>query len=81
VLRSRGLSLCFGLALTEDFDDLEVHTTLRNCGIPYPKDIPDDMEILYLETPRLDGPFGAADVGEVPLTAPHPAVVPLSLAT
>ena len=47
-----GLAQGIGLALTEDFDDLELHTTLRDCGIPYPKDIPDDMEILYLETPR-----------------------------
>ena len=47
-----GLAQGIGLALTEDFDDLELHTTLRDCGIPYPKDIPDEMEILYLETPR-----------------------------
>jgi aldehyde oxidoreductase len=70
-----GLAQGIGLALTEDFDDLELHTTLRDCGIPYPKDIPDDMEILYLETPRADGPFGAAGVGEAPLTAPHPAIL------
>ncbi len=70
-----GLAQGIGLALTEDFDDLELHTTLRDCGIPYPKDVPDDMEILYLETPRADGPFGAAGVGEAPLTAPHPAIL------
>ena len=70
-----GLAQGVGLALTEDFDDLELHTTLRDCGIPYPKDIPDDIEILYLETPRPDGPFGAAGVGEAPLTAPHPAIL------
>ena len=51
------------------------HTTLRDCGLPYPKDIPDDMEIIYLETPRPHGPFGAAGVGEAPLTAPHPAIL------
>jgi aldehyde oxidoreductase len=33
------------------------------------------MEILYLETPRPLGPFGAAGVGEAPLTAPHPAIL------
>ena len=70
-----GLAQGIGLALTEDFEDLELHTTLRDCGIPYPKDIPDDMEILYLETPRPLGPFGAAGVGEAPLTAPHPAIL------
>lgn len=70
-----GLAQGIGLALTEDFEDLELHTTLRDCGIPYPKDVPDDIEILYLETPRPLGPYGAAGVGEAPLTAPHPAIL------
>lgn len=70
-----GLAQGIGLALSEDFDDLEKHTSLRACGIPYPLDIPDDIEILYLETPRDLGPFGAAGVGEAPLTAPHPAIL------
>ena len=70
-----GLAQGIGLALSEDFEDLELHTNLMDCGIPYPKDIPDDIEILYLETPRPDGPFGAAGVGEAPLTAAHPAIL------
>lgn len=70
-----GLAQGIGLALTEDFEDLNKHTTLRACGLPYPRDIPDDIEILYLETPRPLGPFGAAGVGEAPLTAPHPAIL------
>lgn len=70
-----GLAQGIGLALTEDFEDLELHTNLKDCGIPYPRDVPDDIEILYLETPRADGPFGAAGVGEAPLTAPHPAIL------
>jgi aldehyde oxidoreductase len=70
-----GLAQGVGLALTEDFEDLNKHTTLKNCGLPYIKDIPDDIEILYQETPRPLGPFGAAGVGEAPLTAPHPAIL------
>jgi len=70
-----GLAQGIGLALTEDFEDLNKHTTLKNCGLPYPKDIPDDIEIIYQETPRPLGPFGAAGVGEAPLTAPHPAIL------
>lgn len=70
-----GLAQGIGLALSEDFDDLDKHTNLLDCGLPYPRDIPDDMEILYLETPRAYGPYGAAGVGEAPLTAPHPAIL------
>lgn len=70
-----GLAQGIGLALSEDFEDLEKHTTLQKCGIPYPKDIPDDMEIIYNVTPRPHGPYGAAGVGEAPLTAPHPAIL------
>lgn len=70
-----GLAQGIGLALTEDFDDLKVHTTLKACGLPYIKEIPDDIEIIFQETPRPLGPFGAAGVGEAPLTAPHPAIL------
>jgi aldehyde oxidoreductase len=70
-----GLAQGIGLALTEDFEDLKYHTSLKNCGLPYIKDVPDDMEILFQETLRPLGPFGAAGVGEAPLTAPHPAIL------
>lgn len=70
-----GLAQGIGLALTEDFDDLTKHTSLKGCGIPYPKDIPDDIELHYLETPRPNGSYGAAGCGEAPLDAPHPAIL------
>jgi aldehyde oxidoreductase len=70
-----GVAQGIGLGLSEDFEDLEKHTTIAACGIPYAKDIPDDFEIIYVETPREHGPFGAAGVGELPLTSPHVAVV------
>jgi aldehyde oxidoreductase len=70
-----GVAQGIGLALSEDFEDLEKHTSIAACGIPEIKDIPDDFEIIYVETPREHGPFGAAGVGELPLTSPHVAVV------
>ena len=69
------LSQGIGLALTEDFDDLEKHTSMRACGIPYPKDVTDDLTVVYLETPRPLGPYGASGCGEAPLTAPHAAII------
>jgi aldehyde oxidoreductase len=70
-----GVAQGIGLALSEDFEDLKKHTTLLSCGIPYAKDIPDNFNIHYVETPRPHGPFGAAGVGELPLTSPHACIV------
>ncbi|QGY41497.1 molybdopterin-dependent oxidoreductase [Pseudodesulfovibrio cashew] len=70
-----GVAQGIGLALTEDYEDIKKHSTMVGAGFPYIKEIPDDMEIIYVETPRPDGPFGASGVGEMPLTAPHAAVV------
>ena len=70
-----GVAQGIGLALTEDFEDLEKHSTMLGAGIPFAKDIPDNFDIIYVETPRPQGPFGAAGVGELPLTSPHVAVI------
>ena len=70
-----GMAQGIGLALTEDFEDIQKHSTLKGAGFPYAKDIPDDMEIIYVQTPRPAGPFGAAGVGELPLTSPHAAII------
>jgi aldehyde oxidoreductase len=69
-----GVAQGIGLALSEDFEDLDKHTSMVACGIPYSKDIPDAIEIIYVETPREYGPFGAGGVGEMPLTSPHAAI-------
>lgn len=70
-----GVAQGIGLALSEDFEDLEKHRTMLACGIPYARDIPDKFDIYYFETPREHGPFGASGVGELPLTSPHVAIV------
>lgn len=70
-----GLAQGIGLALSEDFEDLSKHTNLARCGFPYIKDIPDELEIMYLETPRKTSTQGASGVGEVPLTSPHVSVI------
>ena len=70
-----GLAQGIGLALTEDYEDIKKHSTLIGAGLPYIKDVPDDIELIYLENSRKDGPFGASGVGELPLTAPHAAII------
>jgi aldehyde oxidoreductase len=70
-----GLAQGVGLALTEDFEDIKKHSTLKGAGFPYIKQIPDEMELIYVETPRPEGPFGAGGIGELPLTCPHAAII------
>ena len=70
-----GLVQGIGLALSEDFEDIKKHTTLTGCGIPQIKDVTDDITLLYQETPRPLGPYGASGAGEMPLSAPHSAII------
>ena len=70
-----GLVQGIGLALSEDFEDIKKQTTLTACGIPQIKDAPDDIVLIHQETPRPLGPYGAAGAGEMPLSAPHAAIV------
>ena len=70
-----GVAQGIGLALTEDYEDIKKHATLAGAGFPYIKQIPDNLEIMYIETPRERGPFGSAGVGEMPLTSPHASII------
>jgi aldehyde oxidoreductase len=70
-----GLVQGIGLALSEDFENLKTDVSLSKCGIPYIKDVPDEITIIHQETPRPLGPFGLAGSGEMPLSAPHAAII------
>jgi len=70
-----GLAQGIGLALSEDFEDIKKHVTLVKCGIPRILDVPDEIDIIHQETPRPYGPYGMAGAGEMPLSAPHAAIV------
>ena len=70
-----GLTQGIGLALSEDFEDLEKHTSLTKCGIPQIKDVPDNMELIYQVTERPLSAYGASGTGEMPLSAPHASII------
>jgi aldehyde oxidoreductase len=70
-----GLAQGIGLALTEDFEMIKAHSNMIGAGFPFCNDIPDDLEIMYVKKPRPLGAFGAGGVGELPLSAPHCAVI------
>jgi len=70
-----GIAQGVGLALSEDFEDIKKHSTLKGAGFPYIKQIPDNLEVIYVESPRPEGSHGASGVGEIPLCIPHPAII------
>ena len=70
-----GIVQAIGFALYEDFEDIHKDINMVRCGIPFAKDVPDDIEIIYYDDPRKSGPFGASGVGELPNTGPHSAII------
>lgn len=70
-----GLAQGVGLALTEDYDDVKKHKSLIACGLPFNNDIPDELDIDHLETPRTRGPHGSTGCAELYLTSPHVAII------
>ncbi|WP_018123342.1 molybdopterin-dependent aldehyde oxidoreductase [Desulfovibrio oxyclinae] len=70
-----GIAQSIGLALSENFEDIKKHSTLKGAGFPYIKQIPDDIELMYVESPRPDGSHGASGTGEIPVCVPHPAII------
>lgn len=70
-----GIAQGIGLALSEEFEDIKKHSTMVGAGFPYIKKIPDNMELVYVESERPEGPFGASGIGELPLTCPHASII------
>jgi aldehyde oxidoreductase len=71
-----GLSHDVGFALSEDYEDVKKHDNMLRAGVPYIEDVPDDMEIVWLENnPRPGGPFGASGLSELFQSGQHMAVI------
>jgi aldehyde oxidoreductase len=59
-----GISHSIGFALSEEYNDVKKHTNIASSGVPYIRDIPDDIILVPCETPREDGPFGSSGASE-----------------
>jgi aldehyde oxidoreductase len=70
-----GLSHSIGFALSEDYDAQDKHGNMIGCGIPQVDAIPDDMNLIFLETPRALGPHGSCGCAEVFQSCNHMAVI------
>lgn len=70
-----GISHTIGFALQEEYEDLKRHGTLAGAGCPAIEDIPDDIELLFVETPRKLGPFGSGGCSENYQSGGHASVL------
>ena len=70
-----GISHSIGFALTENYDDVKKNTNIANSGVPYIKDIPDDITVIHVENADPDGPFGSSGASEAFQAAGHVAVL------
>jgi aldehyde oxidoreductase len=70
-----GISHTIGFALSENYDDVKKHSNLVGAGIPTIKDIPDELNVIHLCTPREIHPFGSSGASEAYQSSGHMAVI------
>jgi CO/xanthine dehydrogenase Mo-binding subunit len=72
MVQGLGTALCEGYIYDEQGRLL--NPSFTDNKIPTAKDIPEVIESLAVETPQLDGPYGARGVGEHPMISVAPAI-------
>ncbi|MDR2421507.1 MAG: molybdopterin-dependent oxidoreductase [Oscillospiraceae bacterium] len=70
-----GLSHSIGFALSEDYDAQNKHGSMAGCGIPTIDMIPDDFNLIFVESKRPAGPHGSSGCSEVFQCSNHMAVI------
>jgi aldehyde oxidoreductase len=70
-----GLSHCIGYALSEDYQEGQKDYSILACGVPSCKDIPDDIKLIHIENPRVNGPYGSSGCSENFQASGHMAVI------
>lgn len=70
-----GISHSIGFALSENYEDVTKHTNIAASGVPYIKDIPDNIKVLYHESDDKTGPFGSSGASEAFQSSGHVAVL------
>ena len=70
-----GLSHSIGFALSEDYNPEDKYGSMLGSGIPTIDMIPDDLEVMYLETARPFGPYGSSGCSEDFQSCGHVAVI------
>ncbi len=64
-----------GFALSEDYEDMQKHETLRGAGVARCSDVPDDIKVHFHITPRKNGPHGSTGCAEGFQSCAHVAII------
>jgi aldehyde oxidoreductase len=70
-----GISHSIGFALSENYDDVKKHTNIATSGVPYIKDIPDEIVVVHMENYDQTGPWGSSGASEAFQAGGHVAVL------
>ena len=72
MIQGLGTAICEGYIYDEQGH--LVNPSFTDNKIPTARDLPDVIESILVETPQLDGPYGARGVGEHPMISVAPAL-------
>lgn len=70
-----GMMHSVGFALKEDYSDMKKHSSMVGAGITEIDEFPDDIELLWHESYRENGPHGSAGCSENFQSSGHMAVI------
>jgi len=70
-----GLSHSIGFALSEQYEAIDKHGNMVGCGVPTIDVIPDDFNLIFVQTPRPHGPHGSCGCSEVFQSSNHMSVI------
>lgn len=70
-----GISHAIGFALQEDYEDVKKHANMLTAGVPYIKDVPDEIVSICHLSHDERGPFGSSGASEAFQSSDHVAVI------
>ena len=70
-----GIVHSIGFALSENYHDVKKHANMLGAGLPYIKDVPDDINVIHMDHSIEDGPFGSSGASEAFQASGHCAVL------
>lgn len=70
-----GLSHSISFALKTNYEDLKKDASIAGAGVPYCTEIPDKIDLHFIENPREVGPFGSSGCSELFQSSGHVAII------